>query len=466
MKRWWWSCMLAVLALSPRAHAQPPAASDAVEIVPYTVVEGDTCGRIAQRMWGNARRYDIIHSYNPDMGPPPHHLVPGSVLHLPRVATAADSLPDARVTAAIRTVNARPEGDEAWRAAHVGLDLYRGWHVTTEEHSSAELTFRDTSVIAMREGTLVIIFGESAGRVRRGGTEATLERGTMRAALGALRGDDAGASAALSLHVTMPAGTADMHGGTSVMSVDAQSTTRVSAHVGAVSLRGETGAATSVPEGMGSSVAPHARPTPPRPLPSAPVWENGPRRFFGAPGRGAVVTGAWASVSGAHTYHVEVATSADGRDVVATTEVPESVTHFELHGFPAGTYYVRVSTIDGDFFESRPSDALASIVSDARFVAPGASEDTRFAAIDPSVEPGPLDVALGTRVTLPDDVHCTIADGTPSSSFVVTSDAAPSCVDASGAPVALLPLRATTLALSTDSPEIAAGTTREITARA
>jgi hypothetical protein len=458
------ACAVALVlsSLVRGASAQPPAAGDTIEMVEYTVVDGDTCGRIAQRMWGNARRYDIIHSYNPEMGPPPHHLVAGTVLHLPRVATAAAALPDARVTAAVRTVNARSESDEAWRAAHVGLDLFRGWHVTTEEQSSAELTFRDTSVVAMRAGTLVIIFGQTAGRVRQGGSEATLERGTMRTALGALRGDDAGASQALSLHVTMPAGTADMHGGSSVVSVDAQQTSRVSAHVGAVSLRGATGAATSVPEGMGSSVAPHERPTPPRPLPAAPSWENGPRRFFGAPGRGSVITGAWATVASAHTYHVEVATSADGRDVVASTEVPDTVTHFELHGFPAGTYYVRVSTIDGDFFESRTSDAITLTASDARFTAPGASEDERFSPIDPSEEPGPLAVTLGTRVTMPDDVHCTQPDGTQASSFVVTSDAAPSCVDASGAPVALLPLHASTLALSTDTPEIAAGTTHEV----
>jgi hypothetical protein len=337
----------------------------------------------------------------------------------------------------------------------VGLDLYRGWRVTTEEQSSAELTFRDTSVIAMRADTLVIIFGASSGRVRRGGMEATLERGTMRTALGALRGEAGGGP--LALHVSTPSSTADMEGGSSVVSVDDGGTSRVSAHVGAVRLRGQTGGAVSVPEGMGSAVAPHTRPTPPRPLPQAPVWANGPRRFFGAPGRGAVISGEWAAVPSARTYHVEVARSADGRDVAVSTEVPSSITRFELHGFPAGTYYVRVSTIDVDFFESRPSEVLTVTAEDARFVAPGASAASSFPSVDPSEEPGPLDLPLGTRIGFPEGVTCGGA-----SEIVLTSDVAPSCVDASGAAVALLPVRVGTISVTSDVTGVIAGVPSEV----
>lgn len=459
---WSFLALVSLSLLSPRdVAAQPPTATDTVEILDYTVVAGDTCGRIAQRMWGNGRRYDIIHSYNPGMGPPPHHLVAGTVLHLPRIATAASALPDARVTAAERLVTARSGDAESWAAAPVGLDLYRGWHVTTEERSSAELTFRDTSVIAMRADTLVIIFGNASDRVRRGGTEATLERGTMRTALGALRGDGVSAGDALSLHVNTPSASADLHGGSSVLSVDDGGTSRVSAHVGEVSVRGQTGAAVRVPEGMGSAVAPHTRPTPPRPLPASPGWVNGPRRFFGAPGRGAVISGEWAPVTNARTYHVEIARSADGREVVASVEVPSSVTHFELHGLPPGTYYVRISTIDMDFFESRPSDALVVTAEDAAFVLPGATSAASFPAVDPSEEPGPLDMVPGTRVTLPSDVHCTLADGSTASTFVLTGDAVPSCADASG-PIALLPVRVLAMAIRTDTAEVVAGTTSEV----
>ncbi|MFO0683765.1 MAG: hypothetical protein U0234_17025 [Sandaracinus sp.] len=444
--------------LDPRdARAQPPAEGDAIEVVEYTVQAGDTCGRIAQRMWGNARRYDLIHSFNPGMGPPPHHLVAGTVLRLPRVATAASLLPDARVTAAERRVTARPRDEETWRDAHIGLDLYRGWHVVTEERSSAELTFRDTSVVAMRADTLVIIFGDTSTRVRRGGTDATLERGSMRTALGALRGTGDASGGALALHVNMPSSQADLSGGSSVLSVDDGGTSRVSAHVGDVRVRGESGPVVRVPEGMGSAVAPHARPTPPRPLPPAPVWENGPRRFFGASGRGAVISGGWAAAPAARTYHVEIARQQDGREVVASTEVPDSVTRFELHGFPPGTYYVRVSTIDTDFFESRPSEPLVVTAESATITLPGASEGASFPAVDPSEEPGPLTLPLGTHVALPADVHCEGVTG----EIVVTSETLPVCSDASG-PVALFPVRVETVSLRADASELVAGETREV----
>lgn len=437
---------VATLWFVPDVSAQAPAAADGIELVEYVVVEGDTCTRIAQRVYGDRRRYDLIHSFNPEMGPRPHHLVAGTVLHLPRVAPEADSLPDARVTAVEREVTARGADADAWRDAHVGLDLYRGWRVTTEEESSAELTFADTSVLAMRADTLVIIFGEEARSVRRGGTEATLERGSLRTALGALRGSggDAGGG---SLQVSTPSARASLQGGSAVISVGEDGTSRVSAHVGDASVTGADGRGrTRVPEGSGSAVPPGGRPSAPQPLPPPPTWATGPRRFLGASGRGADVTGAWAPVAGARVYRVELSTGADGRGVVASTEVPASVTRFELHGLPPGSYDVHVSTIDGDFFESRPSGALAIEVVEAAFFVPGAAGSARFARLDPSVEPAPLEVAPGTTIALPEGVTCTMASGERVHELVVVGPwQAPACTDASGVEVALLALTTSTL---------------------
>ena len=127
-----------------------------VETYEYTVQEGDTCAAIAGRAFGNRRRYDIIHLYNPNMGPPPHSLEPGSTLTLPR-----NTGPDARVTAVRREVQARQPSDTDWRSASRGLGLFRGWRVNTLEESTAELTFQDDSRVHMRENTLVIIYGGS-----------------------------------------------------------------------------------------------------------------------------------------------------------------------------------------------------------------------------------------------------------------------------------------------------------------
>ncbi len=428
------ACLLAcTFALAPSiAVAQrPPAEGDAVEIVDYVVVAGDTCARISRRFYGSPRRYDIIHAYNPDMGPPPHRLVPGTVLHLPRTAVDSTRIPDARVTARERSVTAHPGDVESWRDAPVGLELFRGWHVSTEERSSAELTFADTSVLALREDTLVIIFGDSSRRVRRGGTEARVERGSLRTALGDLRGGDGGGN---SLHVVTPSSQADMRGGSAVVSVDGSGTSRVSAHEGSVALSDASGRGrTTVPEGMGSSVATGARPTRPRPLPAAPAMDAGALRFLGLPGRGGDVRGSWQPVTGARTYRIEIARQSSGRDVVAAVEVPATVTNFEVHGLPAGRYYVRLATIDTDFFESRPSAPVEITVDDAVFLGPGGATITA-PPIDPSEEPGPAELRPGTRMRLPDGVSCT---GGADGELALMHGASPTCSDASGAPVAL-----------------------------
>ncbi|MFT5357675.1 MAG: hypothetical protein ACI9KE_004912, partial [Polyangiales bacterium] len=99
-----------------------------VETYEYTVQDGDTCAAIAGRVFGNRRRYDIIHLYNPNMGPPPHSLEPGSTLTLPR-----NTGPDARITAFRRQVQARQPSATDWRSASRGLGLFRGWRVNTLE---------------------------------------------------------------------------------------------------------------------------------------------------------------------------------------------------------------------------------------------------------------------------------------------------------------------------------------------
>ena len=71
--------------------AAPAPAAGTVETFEYTVRDGDTCAAIAKRFFGDAKRYDIIHQYNPGMGPTPHDLKAGRILILPKVATAKNS---------------------------------------------------------------------------------------------------------------------------------------------------------------------------------------------------------------------------------------------------------------------------------------------------------------------------------------------------------------------------------------
>ncbi|MBX7194916.1 MAG: hypothetical protein K1X94_22880 [Sandaracinaceae bacterium] len=391
------------------AQELPPSSPSEVELFDYTTVEGDTCAGISQRFFGNRRRYDLIHAYNPNMGPPPHDLVPGTVLHLPRRATPASELADATVTGVERRVEARPRpADEAWIAAQRGLGLYRGGRVATQQRSAAELTFRDTSVVQLREETLVIIFGPTATTTRTAGMEATLETGALRTRLGELRGEASGGN---TLRVVTPSSTATLQGGSAVVGIDAQGTSRLSNHSSAARLQGQGGGRPiTLPTDTGSIVHRGARPTPPRPLPPVPTWIAGPTRFAGVAGLGGSVTGSWAAVPGASRYRIEIARRPDGREVVFATEVPASVTRFEAHRLPAGTYHVTIATLDADLLESRPSSPLAMEIVEGRLLAPGEDASApapTFDPGDPTVEPsGEVHVLAGSIYVPPPGVRC------------------------------------------------------------
>lgn len=423
------------LALPNTLLAQARIPDGEIELFDYTVQDGDTCAGISQRFFGNRRRYDLIHAYNPNMGPPPHDLVAGMVLHLPRTAPPASAVADATVTGVERRVEARPRPvDEDWQAARRGLGLYRGGRVATQTSAAAELTFRDTSVVQLREETLVIIFGNTTTTTRRAGMEATLETGALRTRLGELRGSDA--NAANTLRVTTSSGTANLAGGSTVVSVDEGGTSRLSNHSSRASLQGLTGRAVALPENTGSMVRRGARPTPPRPLPAAPTWAPGATRFLGVMGRGGSISGAWPAVPGASRYHVEISRNPDGRDIAFATEVPASITRFEAHRLPPGHYYITVSTLDGDQFESRPSTTLDVEITEARLLAPGADPASPAPAFDPGdpslEETGQIPVLEGSLLQLPEGVSCT---GENNRAVILHAASMPLVCTANGAPV-------------------------------
>lgn len=437
----WAAVVVAIVcgSIAPSARAQelPPSRAEEVELFDYTVVEGDTCAGISQRFFGNRRRYDLIHAYNPNMGPPPHDLQPGTVLRLPRRATPASQLADATVTGVERRVEARPRpADDAWVAAQRGLGLYRGGRVATQQRSAAELTFRDTSVVQLREHTLVIIFGPSSTTTRTAGMEATLETGALRTRLGELRGEASGGN---TLRVVTSSGTATLQGGSAVVGVDEQGTSRLSNHSSGASMQSSSGGRpVTLPQNTGSMVRRGQRPTPPRPLPPAPTWQSGTRRFLGVAGVGGDLEGTWAQVPSASRYRIEIARQADGRDVVFATEVDASITGFQAHRLPGGTYYVTVATLDGDLFESRPSTAERFEIVEGRVVRPGEDPSAPAPAFDPgdpTAEPAArIDALEGTLYFVPEGFTC----GSPSP-ISLRYDDLRSCNDASGASVSYPP---------------------------
>ncbi len=384
-------------ALTAGTVGQAQDAEPDYETYEYTIQPGDTCAKIARRVLGARRNYRLIHRYNPGMGPSPHRLVAGQKLTLPHLDRIRSRGPDARVTQVRRRVRAREASEPAWSPAQSGTELFRGWRVNTLEESNAEITFRDDSVVQMRENTLVIIYGAASSQSRRRRTgQATLERGTLRSRLGELR-----------MQVDTPTGSAALEGGQSVVSVDETGTSRLSnLDGGEAEMSTSSGGRVRVRPGFGSKVRRgERRPMRPRPLPPAPTWADGPTNFLGVIQNGGSLRGSWNSVPVARKYRVEIS-SAEGA-VVAATEVAADVNEFEVHRLPAGAYIVRLSTIDDDFFESRPSDAREMSVDLIDLRAPG--QDTPSEAdFDPTAVPETPQVVRGTTIVPPDGVECRV----------------------------------------------------------
>ncbi len=425
-------------ALLGAAPAGDAPAAGTVETFEYRVVEGDSCASISRRFFGDRKRYDVIHQYNPGMGPTPHRLEPGRILILPKVATAPNTGPDAEVTAVRRSVEARAANSEGWNPATVGLDLFRGWRVNTLARAAAELTFRDTSVLQMRESTLVIIFGSAHAKARVTTTAATLDRGALRSRLGELSG---GAT----LDVQTPSAETEIQGGVALVTVDDSGATRLANHGGArASVRGKAARRkrVKVAERMGSKVELGKAPTKPRPLPPAPTMAaDGPRQFVDLSGRGAMVTGSWMPVSTATRYRVEIARQPDGREVIADVEVPSAVTSFELHGLPPGEHFVSVASIDADGFESPPSTLTRIAIFAAQLRLPDGTRPAIPAGSEEGASP-PLSVPFGTVLEAPDGQRCAQGDDAPSERTTLRSDADPlRCRDAGDHVSAPIPIQ-------------------------
>ncbi|MEM6956521.1 MAG: FecR domain-containing protein, partial [Myxococcota bacterium] len=323
--------------------------------------------------------------YNPQIGPPPHHLQPGTILRLPR----AGIRPDAELTFARRDVQARQPSASDWSRAEEGLDLFRGWRVNTLDESRAELTFADDSQVQMRANTLVIIYGGEARRARRSTTRAELQRGTLRSHLGELR-----------LQVDTPGGETRLRGGDAVVSVDDEGTSTLSNHEGGqAEVRGRSGGRVRVAPGYGSRVARRSRPTPPRPLPPAPTFESGSTHFVGLASEGATLTASWGAVPDARVYRVELRIAGE-TPVVAAAEVPANVRNVEVHRLPAGTYEVRLSTIDTSFFESRPSEPRSATVALLELDGEGGTPDVLTPFRTPEVGLGASLSGAGYRCSL------------------------------------------------------------------
>jgi PBP1b-binding outer membrane lipoprotein LpoB len=64
------------------AQPKPEEPKESVEY--YTIVSGDTLGKIAKHFYGNASKYTRIHEANKELIPDPNKIYPGQKIKIPR----------------------------------------------------------------------------------------------------------------------------------------------------------------------------------------------------------------------------------------------------------------------------------------------------------------------------------------------------------------------------------------------
>ena len=325
----------------------------------YVVKRGDTCPSIAAAFYGDIKRIDLVHALNPNLGPVPHVLRPGQVLLLPPRATPALAAPDAKLTRVRNTVEVAAPNP---RPGKPNDPLFRGNRVGTMASSAADVTFRDETQVKLGENTLVIIFGDTnASATRTNAAEATVVTGSLRARLSEIAGKKKDKP-----RVETPSGSVVMNDGEAKVSVDARRATRLAVYAGGSTVTAQK-RTVPVSDGFGSKAEMGSAPTPPRPLPAAPVWTTSPGPLVLSDADVADVAGAFGAGQGAGDpaaeFHIQIARDAAFDDVLVDVRVPATTSALEAKRLPPGSYAARVSAIDADAFEGKWSSAAAFTVS-------------------------------------------------------------------------------------------------------
>ncbi len=413
------------------------AAEEAVRIIDYRVVAGDSCGKIAKRQFGDSHRVDLIHQHNA-LGPVPHHLKAGQVLRIPESAVGSSREPDARLTYVRNQVEAYTPD---YHQGKKDEPLAAGHRVGTLANSSAELTFVDETKMQLGEHSLIAIFGSSADvsrRVRKEmeQSEATLLKGTLRAHLLDLAAPAAGASGVAAgaaikqpVLVATPSGRVAIPrtGSEAKIDVDAQRSTRLSVLRGRSQLRA-SGKQVDVPEGFGSRADFGKAPTAPRPLPGVPVITQTPPRLLLTKDDSLTAEVAFAAATAASgqpgakvaetaQFHIQVARDAAFNDLLAESVQPADQKRYVTPKLPEGESRLRISAIDSDRFEGAATPV--QVVRVVRVVQLPMDDSRKLMVKVPAdlrcnFDDGPLQKfgePISAEPSIPHQLRCSVAEG-------------------------------------------------------
>lgn len=347
--------LAAILLGAPAAAAAPPTPGYPEPVIQWGVQKGETCEDIARALYGSPKYAVLLQRYNHVACKAGAPLQEGTTLVLPEKPTV---LPDAKLRSMNPDVRARPGGG-GWSSAAPGMPLYSNYNVNTLDSGRADVEFIDRTRVFLAPNTLVVIYGTaSQTRVSRTAPAAVeVEAGEVKAGLAALRGS--------SVEVAVKGG-----GRVSAASRDTvvqrkadRTTVAVFDGKAGVSSGGKT---VEVPKNFGTRFHGTAAPTPPRPLPPAPVWASGGESVILAPGGVGTVHATWNPVPVAVSYRVELARDPEFHDLVAREEVPASVTAFRGEKLPVGTYYLAVRAIDKEEYLGIAAETRAVRLVEAR----------------------------------------------------------------------------------------------------
>jgi hypothetical protein len=280
-----------------------------------------------------------------------------------------DAVPD------VKTLRAK---ELAWKPAAV-RDLMRpGDKLQTFAGASATIGLKNDQQLFVRELTL-LVFGDYDKDDARARTTGLLEiqSGQLQTrSLDAARGESMAYRTPNS--ETTVARRAEDRGGYELV-IDAGTDDRLSVLAGAAAVKAQ-GASVNVPENFGTTVKRGQAPQPPRPLPPAPALRTADLTgFFRADMFGGIPF-AWKPAAGAASYRLVVARDPDFASVVHVESVAGTRTH--VRGLQGGPFSWRVSALDADGLEGRPSPvgAVAAVDKVAPDAASAAAAPKGFAA--------------------------------------------------------------------------------------
>jgi hypothetical protein len=335
---------LSVLVCSATtAAAVEPTAGYPEPVVQWGVQKGETCDDVAAALYGSAKQAGLVLRYNHVRCARGVGLPEGTTLVMPATVT---TLPNARLRSINPDVRARPPGG-GWSPAAPGAPLFNNHNVNTLEKGRADIEFIDRTRVFLAANTLVVIYGTAAQTQvsKTPPPRVEVEAGEVKVGLAALRGDSDRVDVSLAGGGRVSAASREV-----VVARKGQTTT-VAVFDGKAKVS-SAGASVDVPVNFGSRFQTSKPPSPPRPLPPAPAWNDaestsGP--LLALRGDGLIVA-SWKPVPNARLYRVEVARDEGFRDLIVREEVPASVTSFRAEKLPPGVYHVAVRAIDGEDF--------------------------------------------------------------------------------------------------------------------